>query len=125
MDVPKILKILAHSQGCFVATAAFGSPFSENVNILRSFRDKFMLSNSVGRSLVYLYYQYGPDLAKAIEDHPWARASVRIALVPFVVLAGVALGNPGDYVVLLTFLVGIMAFCWFQKRQKRRSQSIE
>ena len=116
---------LAHSQGCFVATAAFGSPFAKNVNILRNFRDRFMLSNSVGKSLVYLYYRYGPALAKTIEDHPWARAGARIALAPFVVFAGVALGNPRDYVVLIAFLLSIVAFCWFQKGRKSRSQSTE
>jgi hypothetical protein len=37
--------------GCFIATAAFGSPMENHVMILRQFRDKFLLPNKIGRAV--------------------------------------------------------------------------
>jgi len=42
--------------GCFVATAAFGSPMARQVQWLRAFRDRILLSTGVGRGFVNWYY---------------------------------------------------------------------
>jgi hypothetical protein len=49
--------------GCFIATAAFGSPMEEQVKILRDFRDRFLLTNSVGKVFVDIYYACSPFIA--------------------------------------------------------------
>ena len=46
--------------GCYIATAAFGSPLEGHVEILRQFRDKYLVSTSPGRAFVAAYYRYSP-----------------------------------------------------------------
>jgi len=70
--------------GCFIATAAFGSPFERHVVTLRRFRDEYLLKSSPGRTFVRLYYRYSPPLAAIIADSPVLRAIVRVHLVPLV-----------------------------------------
>jgi uncharacterized repeat protein (TIGR01451 family) len=70
--------------GCFIATAAYGSPLHANLDVLRDFRDRFMLPNRPGRALVAFYYRHSPPLADFIADRDWLRAIVRGLLIPIV-----------------------------------------
>ena len=76
-----------NSRRCFIATAAFGSPESTSVRILRDFRDKYLLPYRTGQRFVDLYYTVSPPMAEFIEDHPPASFIVRIALLPAVAIA--------------------------------------
>lgn len=77
----------ANSRRCFIATAAFGSPESTPVRILRDFRDKYLLPYRIGQRFVNLYYSVSPPVAEFIEDHPPASFMFRIALLPAVGIA--------------------------------------
>ncbi len=46
--------------GCFIATAAYGSYLDPHVQILRNFRDEYLLNNRPGRVFVRLYNHYSP-----------------------------------------------------------------
>ncbi len=70
--------------GCFIATAAFGSPQAGQVEILRQFRDKYLLTNAPGKKFVDWYYRNGPVAAKWINDKPVVKAAVRVALYPLI-----------------------------------------
>ena len=55
--------------GCFVATAAMGSPFDPQVMVLREFRDQCLCRTRSGRAFIRFYYFLGPSLADFIR--PW------------------------------------------------------
>jgi hypothetical protein len=86
--------------GCFIATAAFGSPLAKEVRTLRAFRDRYLLTSGIGRLLVKAYYQISPSVAVTIAPHETARALVRLSLLPAIWYAQLALLSP--FLALLT-----------------------
>ena len=91
--------------GCFIATAAYGSLMERHVKILREFRDRFLLPNCVGKTLVNLYYKYSPPLADFIAEHDSLKAMVRVSLLPFVGFSRVALSFGILAAMLLVFIL--------------------
>lgn len=69
---------------CFIATAAYGTPFAKEISVLRSFRDRFMFANKAGEGLVHLYYLTSPPLAKIIAKHELFRVATRTVLKPLI-----------------------------------------
>lgn len=72
------------NKGCFIATAAYGYYSAPQVQALREFRDKYLMTNTPGRAFVGWYYTYGPFAAQFINDHPGLKPVVRVALLPAV-----------------------------------------
>jgi tetratricopeptide (TPR) repeat protein len=68
------------SNGCFVATAALGSPHHPTVKILRTWRDEYLLHRLWGKVFVDFYYKVSPDLSKSIEGKPFAKKIIRSVL---------------------------------------------
>jgi len=79
------------SSGCFIATAAFGFPMQPYVKILREFRNRILLNNSIGKALVNFYYKCSPPMADCISRHDNLRTMVRICLLPVVGMSWMAL----------------------------------
>lgn len=69
---------------CFVATAAHGARYADEVVALRNFRDEVLLPTEAGLAAVELYYYVSPPLAGFIRDHAPLRAATRWALSPLV-----------------------------------------
>lgn len=69
--------------GCFIATAAYGTPFTEEINILRMWRDSIN-KGFLGRIFVRFYYFISPAIADFIRPRNNLRKIVRIFLNPFV-----------------------------------------
>ncbi|MBU2495145.1 MAG: hypothetical protein KJ935_01395, partial [Candidatus Omnitrophica bacterium] len=70
--------------GCFIATAAFGTPMAKEVVALRRFRDRFLLTRGWGKAFVRFYYRYSPTAAEYIRPRPIYCFIVRGALRPLV-----------------------------------------
>lgn len=108
---------------CFIATAAYGEPWDQHVATLRRFRDTVLLDSSLGRGFVDSYYRLSPPVAEAIRQRPWARAAVRGALAPVVVLAAAANGDPESRVWTLlaaSLLCGAAGALALLRARKRR-----
>jgi hypothetical protein len=69
---------------CFVATAAFGSPLENEVEILRMLRDRHLMKHPAGRAFVSLYNRYGPYAAEYIAERGTLRQLVRTGLYPLI-----------------------------------------
>ena len=108
----------SEGNGCFIATSAYGSSMEPHVKILRDFRDRFLIGNTVGKIFVHLYYTYSPPIADFIAKHDSLKAIVRIALLPIVALSWIALKiGPVLAVALMLFLVScFIGTVWFRRR---------
>jgi len=105
---------------CFIATAAFGSASEPHVVTLRCFRDRWLLTNAPGRWVVDSYYRCSPPLADAIAGRPWARCLTRVVLMPIVVVAGAAVGEPARICLLAGTCLLAAALCRLWRRRRRR-----
>ncbi len=65
------------SEGCFIASACYGSPDCREVNTLRRFRDEGMASSPLGRLLIAAYYWISPPIARLLIRHSGVRGYVR------------------------------------------------
>jgi hypothetical protein len=107
--------------GCFIATAAYGSNMDRHVKILTKFRDRRLLTNTIGRSILDAYDKFSPSVANYLHKHPFARAVVRYALVPITGIAYISLSiNP--LVLLFTFIFMLLTGVYFFKWSAIRSQ---
>ena len=62
---------------CFIATAAYGTPLTEEIERLCEFRDRYLLTTTPGKALVWLYYRVSPPLAKVISANPLIKCATR------------------------------------------------
>lgn len=110
--------------GCFIATAAYGSYLAPQVQLLRTFRDSFLMTNAPGRAFVAWYYRYGPHAAGCIDAHPWLKVPVRLALLPLLALAAFLIYTPPAVQgALLLFAVSLAAAIYLKTRRRVPVQS--
>ena len=83
----------AIKRGCFIATAAYGTPTAEQIDVLREFRDVVLLKSTVGSQFVALYYQLSPLVADFIAGNEILRTLVREFLVDPIVWVVKATGD--------------------------------
>jgi hypothetical protein len=108
------------ADSCFVATAAYGSLFHPAVEILRDFRDRFMLDNAVTRSLVNLYYQYSPPIADVISSNTTLRPLTRTLLMP--VIGSAWLTMRFGWVWLLLPVTALIMLSWLSMQIIQRKE---
>jgi len=109
---------------CFIATAAYGSPFEAHVETLRKFRDVYLLPTKLGHAFVEAYYRHAPPIAEFIADHEFMRTMVRWCLAPVVGMSWLAL-QIGMMPVLLFifFFMGIGAAFFYIRRTPRSDRA--
>lgn len=78
---PGILKTVeeqdAKKSGCFIATAAYGSPLAPEVEVLRKFRDEVLRRSILGRLFIRIYSVLSPPVAKLIWRSDFSKAAIR------------------------------------------------
>jgi len=107
---------------CFIATAAYGTPMAEEIQILREFRDEYLLTSPVGQTLVDFYYRVSPPIAEFITEHPTLKPIVRAGLVPAVAMSTIAVNTtPAEKtgIVGLLVLVSVALVVWATRRRGR------
>jgi hypothetical protein len=111
--------------GCFIATAAYGTPMAEQIQTLREFRDEYLLTNTIGQAFVGLYYKISPPIAEFITEHPTLKPVVRAGLVPAVAISTAAVNtSPAEKTAILGLLVliSVALAVWTTKRRGRGPQ---
>jgi uncharacterized repeat protein (TIGR02543 family) len=79
--------------GCFIATAAYGTPTAEQIDVLREFRDVVLLKSALGSRFVALYYRLSPPVADFVARNEVVRTLVRELLVDPIVWLVEATGD--------------------------------
>ena len=72
---------------CFIATAVYGTPMAKQVQILREFRDRYLLTNWLGCKFVHLYNKWSPPVAEYISKDNLLKTAARTVLVPLILIA--------------------------------------
>jgi len=113
------------ASGCFIATAAYGTPMAGEIEILREFRDEYLLTSPLGQALVNLYYMVSPPMAEFITEHPSLKPVVRAGLLPAVAMSTVIVNTtPAEKTAILGLLVlvSVAPAVWATKRRGRGSE---
>jgi len=98
-------------EACFIATAAYGTPLADQLDMLRTFRDMYLLSNPVGTDLVRLYYTHGPVIADWIANSAVLRMVTRSIL--WVVVGGL---RTLSFAVVPVTVFALTTLAWAAKR---------
>jgi len=85
-----VVEYPVRKSGCLIATATFGSELSPEVNFLRTFRDREVLSTFAGRCFMEVfnqfYYSWSPHVADFIRKNAIVRATSKILLYPLIMI---------------------------------------
>jgi len=76
----------SYSGGCLIATAAFGSEMSPQVQMLREIRDNTVLQTKSGSAFMtgfnQFYYSFSPAVADYERENPAFKEAVKLTLTP-------------------------------------------
>jgi hypothetical protein len=106
---------------CFIATAAYGTPMAQEIQILRDFRDGYLLTNPVGRAFVDFYYRVSPPIAEFITEHPSLKPIVRAGLMPAIAMCTVAVNTTlaeMAAIIGLLVLISVALAVWATRRRR-------
>lgn len=65
------------SEGCYIATAVYGSYNAKEVLVLRRFRDEVLQHHFIGKCFVKVYYLFSPPVARYLKNARWLNMQVR------------------------------------------------
>lgn len=73
--------IVSKDKRCFIATAVYAPTENEKIDILRDYRDQFLLKSVIGRGFVSFYYAVSPSIARIISKSQILKSMIRFLLV--------------------------------------------
>lgn len=77
--------------GCCACASAYAGTDDSNLDIIRQFRDRYLMTNPVGRGVAALYYNvFSPPVAHFIDTHPQVKPLARAVLTPVIAASTVA-----------------------------------
>ena len=99
--------------GCLIATAAFGSEMSPQIQQLREIRDNVVMETSAGKSFMtgfnQIYYSFSPAVADYERENPIFKEAVKVTLTPmltsFSILAHVPIDTEQE---MLGYGIGVI-----------------
>ncbi len=103
---------------CFIATAAYGSPSHPHVCILREFKNKYLMTNRLGRNLVGLYYELSPYAAKWIGKNKALQVVIRAQLSPYVAICATVNHLGLAWICIFLSLVFMSPFLIMRRKRK-------
>jgi hypothetical protein len=107
---------------CFIASAAYGTPMIDQIQVLRDFRDGYLMTNPAGRWFVSTYYRHSPPLARFIARHDSLRALVRAALTPVIWLTTLVMKTTLlQKMAMLVSMIAAVSAAVFWLRRRRQS----
>jgi hypothetical protein len=95
---------------------------AEEIQVLREFRDEYLLTNLLGQALVDFYYRVSPPIAEFITEHPSLKSIVRAGLAPAVAMSTIAVNTTlaeKTAIAGLLVLVSVALAIWATRRQGR------
>jgi len=113
------------ASGCFIATAAYGTRMAEEIQILREFRDEYLLTNPLGQAVVDLYYRVSQPMVEFITEHPSLKPIVRAGLLPALAMSTIAVNTTQAEkaaIIGLVALVSVALVVWARGRRGRGPQ---
>lgn len=78
------VKVGKEKEGCYIATAVYGSYNAEEVLILRKFRDQFLQKYFLGKMFIKIYYRVSPILVQRLGKNKKVLVNTRKILDKFV-----------------------------------------
>lgn len=77
----ELAKTEQKKSGCFIATAVYGSPYANEVIILKEFRDNWLLNFRLGKIFVAFYYWISPPIANRIAKREFLKKIIKVAII--------------------------------------------
>jgi len=115
---------LLDDKHCFIATATYGSVLAPEVQTFRDFRNKYLLTNSIGKSFVKAYYKFGPELAEWISHSEALKTLSVMGLWPVLLFVKLSLAL-GLVSATLLALVGTALIALLTSRVLRQRLSLK
>ncbi len=106
------------SGGCFIATAAFGSPLVSHVTTLKKFRDRYLHNNYIGRKFVTFYYRYSPPAAVFIAKNKPIKLIAKACLYPVIGFSYLMMNTSfGEKILVFCLMVSCLSVVILLKRR--------
>ena len=64
-------------EGCYIATMVYGDYNSEEVIVLRNYRDTTLKNNFIGKYFIKIYYSLSPIFVRTFEGNSWVNSRIK------------------------------------------------
>jgi hypothetical protein len=109
---------------CLFRSSLQGSPFEDKLDIIRRFRDRFLVPYSMGRSLVRFYYSISPPMSRFVHSRKPVLVITRVALTPIVWACEIMVRLPEQMLGFASLCVCSAVFTITILTKRKRSRKV-